>query len=157
MISITEIGHADIDTFWELHWAYLNRDIFDEHDTDELREHFRSSDYRGTIEKYMDRFPDKAHLLYFIREGIRIGCAQYIIYKSEDGKCFILDFWVFPEYRGNGTGHDCFTKLSQYAQADEALYFELNVANERGHKFWSDNGFADNGTDEYGMPLMKKA
>ncbi len=156
MIGIEEIQKKDIDAFWALHWEYLNRDVFDADDTEEDRAYFLSEAYRGTIAWFMDRIHDKIHLAYFVRDGVRIGCAQYVTYKSEDGKCFILDFWVFPEYRGNGTGHRCFEAFSQYAKEDGAVYFAINIAGERAHNFWKSLGFEDDGIDEHGAPLMKK-
>ncbi len=156
MITIEEIPKEDVSAYWALHWEYLNRDIFGPDDTQEDRAHFLSEDYRGTIEQFMDRMPDKVHIVYFVREGDRIGCAQYITYKSEDGKCFVLDFWVFPGYRGNGTGHRCFEALSRYAREDGAAYIEINAESERARSFWQSLGFEDDGVDEYGAPLMKK-
>lgn len=157
MITIEEIPKKDVDVFWTLHWDYLNRDIFGADDTEEDRAYFLSEAYRGTIERFMDRTPDKMHLVYFVRAGVRIGCAQYITYKSEDGKCFILDFWVFPEFRGNGAGRRCFEALSRYAREDRAAYFGINVSGERARNFWKSLGFEDDGVDEHGDPLMKRA
>ncbi len=74
----------------------------------------------------MLRERDQHHMVYFLRGGERIGAAQYNTYQSEDGKCFILDFWVFPPYRGNGTGHACFAALEAYTRADGAAYYEIN-------------------------------
>ncbi len=96
------------------------------------------------------------NMVYFVRDGVKIGASQYCTYKSEDGKCFILDFWVFPEYRGNGTGHKCFQTLMEYTKNDGAIYYALNYAKEDSHRFWASLGFSDNGTDEYGSPLMIK-
>ena len=62
----------------------------------------------------MERPTDKHHMVYFVRDGKKIGAAQYNTYQSEDGKCFMLDFWVFPEYRGNGPGHACFEAFEAY-------------------------------------------
>ena len=99
---------------------------------------------------------DRLHMIYFIYNSNRIGAAQFITYKSEDGKCFILDFWVFPEYRGGGTGHRCFEALEQYAREDGAVYFALNSTKEDSIRFWKSLGFMENGTDEYGMQLFTK-
>lgn len=159
-ISIEEIPREKIDEFWDLHWEYLNRDIFpfeslcpasDEED----KEYFKGEEYRGTMESYMKREPDKAHMIYFVKENVRIGCAEYVTYKSEDGKCFLMDFWVFPDYRGNGMGHACYECLRDYVVKDGATYFEINVSNEKNQNFWKSNGFFDAGVDEWGMPLMK--
>lgn len=96
-----------IDDFWEIHFQYLLQDgiITDEED----KEYFQSNEYRNVIKAHMLRPVDKHHMVYFIRDGVRIGAAQYNTYQSEDGKCFILDYWVFPEFRGGGAGHRSFT------------------------------------------------
>jgi ribosomal protein S18 acetylase RimI-like enzyme len=94
-------------------------------------------------------------MIYFIRDGVRVGAAQYNTYQSEDGKCFVLDFWVFPEFRGNGTGHYCFEALRRYTAADGALYYEINCDRENAQRFWKSLGFTDCGVDEYDMPLMQ--
>ena len=41
-----------------------------------------------------------------------------------------MDFWVFPEFRGNGTGHACFYALEEYTKKEGALYYELNSEKE---------------------------
>ena len=95
------------------------------------------------------------HMLYFMRDEKRLGAAQYNIYHSEDGKCFVLDFWVFPQCRGNGTGRRCFEALRQYTATDGATYYEINCERENAHRFWTSLGFVDTGVDEDGMPLMQ--
>lgn len=160
MINIEEITKQGIGQYWQIHFEYLCRDIFPfstlgQPIDDEDIEYFRGQEYRGVIEKYMDREHDRAHLIYFLRDSVRIGCAQYVTYKSEDGKCFLMDFWVFPQFRGEGTGCKCYEVLADYVKADGAKYFEINVSNERNHNFWLNIGFVDNGVDEYEEPLMK--
>lgn len=66
----------------------------------------------------------------------------------------ILDYWVFPEFRGGGTGHRCFEALEGYTKADGAVYYELNCTRENAHRFWISLGFVDHGVDEFEMPLM---
>ena len=78
----------------------------------------------------------------------------HIFYAAFHGKCFILDYWVFPEFRGGGTGHRCFEALEAYTKADGAVYYELNCTRENAHRFWRSLGFTDNGLDEYDMALM---
>ena len=95
-------------------------------------------------------------MVYFMDDNIKIGAAQYNTYQSEDGKCFILDFWVFPEYRGNGTGHKCFDALENYTRSDGAKYYEINSTKEDSIRFWKSNGFIENGKDEWDMPLFEK-
>lgn len=154
MVTIEEIPVERIEDFWRIHFQYLVDDGFI--DTEEEREYFSSDRYRGHIKSLMLRSPDTLHMIYFVRDGNRIGASQYCTYQSEDGKCFILDFWVFPQYRGNGTGHACFGALASYTKADGALYYALNYSRENSHRFWMSNGFQDNGEDEYGSKLMIK-
>ena len=117
-------------------------------------EYFTGEAYRGVLEAHMKRERDRQHMVYFLRDGMRIGAASYCIYQSEDGKCFILDFWVFPAFRGDGTGHRCFAALEQYTKADGAAYYEINSEKPESVRFWKSLGFTENGTDEYGMPLF---
>ncbi len=154
MITIEEIPVENICEFWDIHLKYLIGDgiIEDEEDVG----YFSGDEYREVIKAHMQRERDRHHMVYFVEEGARIGAAQFNTYQSEDGKCFILDFWVFPGYRGNGTGHRCFSALEDYTAADGAKYYELNSQKEDSVRFWRSLGFAENGTDEYGMPLFIK-
>jgi len=151
-IQISEIPVEQMEEFWERHMKYLVDDGIIEDAED--REYFSGSEYRDAILAHMERPVDTHYAVWFLRDGVRIGAAQYCTYKSEDGKCFVLDFWVFPEYRGGGTGHQCFEALESYTKADGAIYYEINCEKENAHRFWESLGFRDNGLDEYDMPLM---
>lgn len=154
MISIQEISINEIQDFWSRHITYLINDgiITDKEDI----EYFTSNEYRGILEAHMVRDTDKQHMVYFIRDEKQIGAASYCTYQSEDGKCFILDYWIFPQYRGKGTGHLCFKALEQYTKNDGAKYYELNSSKENSIRFWKSIGFIENGKDEYDMPLWIK-
>ena len=154
MIRIEEIPVEKIDEFWDMHIKYLVDDeiISDEEDI----AYFKGEEYRNILKKHMMRDVDKHHMVYFVRDGERIGAASYCTYQSEDGKCFILDYWVFSECRGNGTGHKCFTALEQYTKADGAKYYELNSEKEDSIRFWKSIGFVENGKDEEDMLLFIK-
>ena len=154
MIIIEEIPVERINEFWEIHINYLVDDgiISDEEDI----AYFTGKEYRGILEDHMIRSTDKQHMVYFCRDGERIGAASYCTYQSEDGKCFILDYWVFPQFRGNGTGHRCFEALEKYTKVDGAKYYELNSMKEDSIRFWKSIGFVENGKDEYDMLLLVK-
>ena len=126
--------------------------ITDEEDID----YFKGEEYREILKNHMLREVDKHHMVYFIQDEQKIGAASYCTYQSEDGKCFILDYWVFPQYRGNGTGHKCFEALEQYTKMDGAKYYELNSTKENSIRFWKSLGFVENGKDEYDMLLLVK-
>ena len=154
MIGIEEIPVESLDEFWKSHITYLIDDeiITDEEDID----YFKGKEYRGILKNHMLRDVDKQHMIYFVQNEQRIGAASYCTYQSEDGKCFILDYWVFPVYRGNGTGHKCFEALEQYTKMDGAMYYELNSTKENSIRFWKSLGFVENGKDEYDMLLLVK-
>lgn len=154
MITIEEIPAEQAGQFWSIQFQYLVDDGIIA--GDEERAYFSGSEYRGHIEALMRREPDRLHMIYFVQDGVRIGACQYCTFKSEDGKCFLLDFWVFPEHRGGGTGRTCFAALAAYTRADGAAYYALNYAKEDSRRFWLSNGFVDDGVDEYGSPLMVK-
>lgn len=153
-IRIEEIPVEIIDSFWDLHYRYLVDDGIVEDEED--KEYFAGSEYRDVIRAHMERDVDKHHMVWFVRRGTRIGAAQYCTYQSEDGKCFLMDFWVFPEFRGKGTGHRCFEVLEIHTRADGAVYYEINCEKEDAHRFWYSLGFRDSGVDEYDMPLMER-
>lgn len=154
MITVEEIPVENINEFWDLHMKYLVDDgiISDPEDI----EYFSSEEYRGIIRDHMTRGTDRHHMVYFTEDGRRTGAAQYNTYRSEDGKCFILDFWVFEQYRGKGMGHRCFKALEEYTKADGAVYYEINSEKEDSVRFWKSLGFTENGRDEYDMPVFVK-
>ena len=154
MITIQEIPVEEIENFWDIHFKYLVEDEIITSEED--KEYFQSSEYRDILKGQMLCGRDRHHMVYFVRGGIRIGACQYRTFQSSDGECFIMDFWVFPKYRGNGTGHDCFNALFEHTQNDGALYYVINCSKEDSHRFWLSLGFVDNGTDEYGGRLMLK-
>ena len=154
MITIEEIPVEGLDAFWDAHIRYLVEDgiISDEEDV----AYFTGEEYHGILKQHMVRDEDRQHMAWFRRAGERIGAASWCTYQSEDGKCFILDFWVFPPFRGNGTGHRCFEALEEHTKADGAVYYEINSEKEDSVRFWKSLGFVENGRDEYDMPLFIK-
>lgn len=154
-ITIREaVTEKDIEKFWtELH-IYHTRDIFPDPE-DEDREYFLTdSQYRTHIEALHEREKDPSRYLFFCRDGVDIGFALAVIYESEDGKCFLLEFCVFPEYRGNGTGSQCAQVFLSWAKENGAKYAELNFGTDRRERFWRRQSFVRNGCDEWGEKLM---
>ena len=145
----------DISRFWEQLQAYFKRDIFPDPE-DEDREYFLSeTEYWSEIQRIHERAQDPCYFLYFQCDDREIGFCMPIIFRSEDYKCFIMEFCVYPEYRGNGTGRDCAKALLDWAKALGARYAELNYGGHtRRRRFWELTGFMDNGVDEWGNPLM---
>ncbi len=153
-ITVEEIPPDQIGSFWDAHLRYLIEDeiITGQEDID----YFSGDPYRHILEAHMERVPDTQHMAWFVRNHIRIGAASWCTFHSEDGKCFILDFWVFPPYRGDQAGHQCFHALEEYTWKDGAAYYALNSQKEDSVRFWKSLGFAEAGTDEYGMPVFVK-
>ena len=83
-IEIEEIPIERIDEFWNIHMPYLIGDSIIDDEEDE--EYFRSGEYRDVIRSHMMRSVNRHHMVYFVRNGVRIGAAQYNTYQSEGGK-----------------------------------------------------------------------
>ena len=154
-ITIREaITENDVALFWEQLHIYHKRDMFPDPDAEE-RDYFLGDEYRSTMREIHDRTQDRCYYLFFQRNGQDIGFALPVIYTSEDGKCFIMEYCVYPEYRGNGTGKECAKILLNWAVENGARYAELNYGgNDRRLCFWKSVGFIENGADEWGEPLM---
>ena len=154
-ITIREaVTESDVAVFWEQLHIYHKRDIFHERAGEDL-EYFLGSEYYDHMMKIHSRPQDRCYFLFFHRDGQDIGFAMPVIFTSEDGKCFIMEFCVYPEIRGNGTGKECARVLLDWAKENGALYAELNHgSNERRRHFWETVGFIENGADEWGEPLM---
>ena len=143
----------DIARFWDELYAYFRRDIMPDPE-DEDRAYFLGPEYRAAVEALHSRETDPLHYLFFRRDGREICFASVAGFLSEDGKFFIMDFCVFPEFRGNGTGRTCAAALLDWGRQKGAAYFELNINTDRRERFWRSMGFLPNGADEWGMPLM---
>lgn len=154
-ISIREaIIEADVATFWKQLHIYLGHDIFPDPE-DKDREYFLGDGYQEDMRKLHDRPQDRCYYLFFQRDGQDIGFAMPVIYTGEDGKCFLMEFCVYPEYRGGGTGKSCVKVFLDWARECGARYMELNYGgNDRRFRFWKSAGFIENGVDEWGEPLM---
>ncbi len=139
--------------------AFLLEDVFP-HDelgaptTDEDREELLSPTYDEHLDRLCNRVVNRAHRTFFLQGGERIGFCTWCTYHSEDGKCFIIDFWVLPKHRGRGVGHACFAALRLRAAAEGAIYFECNTHSQRSLRFWQSLGFVFNGYDRWGSLLL---
>jgi GNAT superfamily N-acetyltransferase len=145
--------------FWQAKYEFFLRDVFPNNDigspiTEEDRAYFLSGEYRARIEALSSRDVDRAYSAFFERDGHRIGFCQYCTYLSEDGKCFVLDFCVFPDLRCQGLGMRCFAALQTAEETRGAKYFALNTHCRRSMRFWEHLGFRQDGFDEYGSALM---
>lgn len=143
----------DAAAFWEQLYAYFKRDVFPEQGPD--RDYFLGGEYRAGIQRLHERPENNCRYLFFRIGGQDIGIAMPVIFTTEDGKCFIMEFCVYPEFRGGGTGRACAAALLSWAKENGASYTELNYGgDDRRRCFWEGLGFRQNGADEWGDPLM---
>lgn len=153
-ITVREaITDEETKRFWHELGAYHDRDIFPDEAAEE-REYFHGEEYRAAIEAAHERQYNRCFYLFFERGELAVGFALAALFDKEDGKLFILEFCVLPEYRGGGTGHGCAEALLDWVRLRGMKYAELNCSEERRVKFWARLGFAANGYDEWGEPLM---
>lgn len=149
------ISEADTAAFWEQLHSYHKRDIFPDPEDENLKHFLSDTEYRVQIEHVHNRLQDRCYYLFFERNGQDIGFALPAIFTSEDGKCFILEFCIFPDFRGGGTGRECAAVLLEWAKEHGARYAELNYGGDKRRlRFWKRVGFVENGVDEWGEPLM---
>lgn len=154
-ITIREaITENDVARFWAQLRLYYRRDIFPPTDSAGLA-HFFDLAYEAHMKKLHDRPRDRCRFLFFVRNGQDIGFALPVLFDSEDGKCFLMEFCVYPEHRGSGMGRACAAALLDWAKRSGARYAELNFGgDDRRQRFWKSVGFVDNGVDAWGAPLM---
>ena len=126
------ISEADTAAFWEQLHSYHKRDIFPDPEDENLKHFLSDTEYRVQIEHVHNRLQDRCYYLLFERNGQDIGFALPAIFTSEDGKCFILEFCIFPEFRGGGTGRECAAVLLEWAKEHGARYAELNYGGMNG-------------------------
>lgn len=115
-ITIREaVTERDIAAFWEQLHLYHARDIFPDPDSEDL-DYFLGAEYHDQIMRLRARQQDRCFFLFFEQNEQTIGFAMPVIYTSEDGKCFLLEFCVDPQFRGNGTGRACARALLDWAK-----------------------------------------
>lgn len=139
--------------FWERRDRYMRDDIMpncSEPTSKEEEEWFFSKEYRDHIMNAYLREVNKLHIAFFMKDDIYMGFVAYVIYHTEDGKCFILEYCIDSAYRSMGWGRKFFDSFKEMVKKDGATYFALNLSNERNEKFWMSNGFIKTEKDEYG-------
>ncbi len=87
----------------------------------------------------------KEQRVRFVQEEQCIGEALYDL--SEDGSCRILDFRVYPEFRGMGTGHYCYYALEKVLRRAGAKLLELQAETQLTRGFWGAFGYKAKDTD----------
>ncbi|MNO33032.1 Acetyltransferase (GNAT) family protein [compost metagenome] len=133
---------ADADTFWRLFNSYINElslhvSIGDDFDL----EYFYSDEYREAIEILRTRHMNPLTIFLIHNEGTVLGFLMYVIYLDEGGKCFLMEYYLEPAYRGSGYGKAVYSMAEEQAYADGAKYMELTPTNETNESFWKSVGF----------------
>lgn len=150
----------ELKKFWIMMDEYMVKDIFPYSSigrvlSQEDKEWFFSSEYRNALYALSKRDIDTFYFAFLKLKEEIIGFTYYGTYLSEDGKCFLSEYCILPEYRNRGLGREYFKILKESAMEQGAKYFELNVSNERNKRFWESIGFRFDGFDEHNVMLMK--
>ena len=150
----------ELKKFWIMMDEYMVRDIFPYSSigrvlSQEDKEWFFSSEYRNALYTLSKRDVDTFFFAFLTMKEEVVGFVYYGTYLSEDGKCFISEYCILPEYRNKGLGKEYFRVLKESEMRRGAKYFELNVSNERNKGFWEKLGFKNDGFDEHNVMLMK--
>ena len=149
------VTENDAAAFWKQLRLYSKQDRFPDSNDRNGKSFPDDSEYRTCAQSMDDSPQDRCWYLFFQQDGRDIGFALPVLYTSEDGKCFVMEYCVYPEYRGNGTDESCASALLDWARENGALYAELSVGGEMQQEHvWESLGFLKNGFDERGEPLM---
>ncbi len=137
----------DLYRFWERRNEYFLNDIIPNREagdpiTKSDIDWFFSKEYKDHIMMLHKRKTDPLCIVFINDGNINIGFIVYVIYSSEDGKCFILDYCIYPEYRSKGIGKTAFYLLQKDFIKKGATYIDLNISNSNNEKFWTSIGFA---------------
>lgn len=149
----------DIARHWQEMDAMMWRDVRPSCDlgepmTDEDAARFLTPEYHRRIDALCRRETDPGQRVFFLADGREVGFAFYVTYRSEDGRCFLVNFCIYPELRGQRLGERCFAALADHARQNGACYFELNTHSKQAAQFWKKLGFRYNGYDEEGVILL---
>ena len=79
--------------------------------------------------------------MFINKEEITIGFLMYVTYFDESGKCFLMEYYIEPDYRELGYGKLAYSKAEKYINEEGALYIELTPTNESNEGFWTSIGF----------------
>lgn len=154
-ITIREaITEQDLTFFWEQVCIYHKQDIFSNPEDQDKRYFLEDAQNRANPERIGSQEQDRLYCLLFYRGEQKIGFALSVIHHAEDGSCFLMEFCIFPEFRGNGTSSQCARELIAWAHEKEAQYLEIHCSTTRQQRFWQQFGFVLNGANERGVPLM---
>jgi len=104
--------------------------------------YFLDGEYLDAVKTLFERETDPLVPAFFCRDGEVIGFVSYVIYTSEDGKCFILEYNIDAAHRNQGLGKLLFELLCNHVSANGAKYFRLNCSNADNERFWRNLGFA---------------
>lgn len=123
-ITVREaITEQDTTLFLQQLHAYFKRDICPDPKDEDLA-YFLGDEYRTTLRSLHERKEDRLYYLFFTQNGQDIGFAMPVIYESEDGKCFILEFCLYPRFRRNADAS--VTRKSAFRRG------ELTAQNKKG-------------------------
>ncbi len=134
-------SESDVLVFWELfnkyiHELSLNISIGDEFDL----EYFYSDEYRQAVEQLRTRAVNPLKI-YLISAGTILGFCMHVTYFDEQGKCFVMEYYIEPEFRNQGYGKLAFLEIEKHIKNEGAPFIELTPTNEANLRFWCGLGF----------------
>lgn len=133
---------SDVELFWSLFDSYINELSLNATYGDEFDlEYFYSNEYRDAIESLRIRDNNPLKICFLQKESVIIGFVMYVTYFDEGGKCFLMEYYIKPEYRNLGYGKSFYSKVEKHVNDEGALYIELTPSNARNERFWTSIGF----------------
>lgn len=133
----------EFEAFWPELMAYMTEDLFAEDKTD--LDYFLGEEYKAAMKALHKRASDTLAVEHILFEGEKIGFILYVIYDSEDGRCYVMEYRIDKPYRGQGHGRRAFEAFRESG----AGHFALTATNEDNLRFWKSLGFVFHETNEH--------
>lgn len=132
----------EVDTFWGLFNRYINElalhaSLGDDFDL----AYFYSDEYREAIETLRTRQINPLNIFLIKKGGIMFGFLMYVTYFDEDGKCFLMEYYIDPGVRNLGYGKSAYSMAEKHIYAEGAKYIELTPTYDVNERFWRSVGF----------------
>ncbi|WP_062268375.1 GNAT family N-acetyltransferase [Endozoicomonas arenosclerae] len=133
---------AELDQFWTLFDVYINELAANASQGDEFDlEYFYSDAHRGDITFLLQREKNPIRIHFFEEGEVILGFIMYMTNFDEDNMCYLMEYYIKPEYRTQGYGRQFYEKSEAHIKDEGALNIELTPTNDKNAEFWTGLGF----------------
>lgn len=117
----------------------------------ELISYLNSEAYKVNTLAVINRENNPFYVMRIYADDIMVGFIDYICYVDEDGKSVIGNFYIYPEFRNQGIGTECYRlteeqlriaggKFVEITPEEKAINMYVRMGYYKTEKVSSDNG-----------------